>query len=475
MTRGRNTFITPSAWPTAPQAQTGTSAYIAPIGAKEGPNIPFEIVVIVALILVNGVFAGAEIAVVSLRKSQIHGLLEAKRKGAKALATLRHVPERFLATVQVGITVVGTTAAAFGGASLADDLTPVVKELPLVGDYAPQVSIGVVVASISYLSLVLGELVPKSLALRVNEAYALLVAKPLLGLSFLARPLVWFLTASSNLVLAPFRDRTTFVEGRLSKAELLHIMDEAAETGALSEHASELALRALSFEDLRASDVMVPRHQIVALSALADQNEIRQCLMDKKRSRMPVYEGTLDNVVGYVTAKDLLSSTWDKSAPPLKSLLRPVRIVTESTSAVDLLRMMREDRHRLAIVVDEHGGVVGLVTLEDVLEELVGEVFSEHEQTVPAVVPESSGALLVRGDVPLRDVNRQLEHVELKSNHTATTVAALCIELAAGAIPNRGARLAANDGIVLEIVGATPRAVRRVRITPPIHQTDKAI
>lgn len=426
-----------------------------------------EVLIIIALILANGVFAGAEIAIVSLRKTQIQALLEAKRAGAAALTALRGNPERFLATVQVGITVVGTTAAAFGGSRLADDIEPAMARLPYVGQYAPQLSIGLVVAGISYLSLVLGELVPKSLALRVNEVYALLVAKPLLALSYIARPLVWFLTASSNLVLRPFSDRTNFVEGRLSKEELQHIVDEAAKTGALGEHTGELASRALAFEDLTAADIMVPRNQITALSVNASPEEIKRCLLEEQRSRMPVYQGSLDNVVGYVTAKDLLPVAWEGRLIVLKDVLRPVRIVTESTPAVDLLRVMREERQRMAIVVDEHGGTVGLVTFEDVVEELVGEVFSEHEETVMAVVHERAGTLLVRGDVPLRDVNRELDGVELQGSERASTIAALCIELAGGAIPHRGARLAANDGIVLQIVGATARAVRRVRVVPP--------
>ena len=203
----------------------------------------------------------------SLRRTQVQKLVEDKRAGARPLATLRHNPERFLATVQIGITVVGTTAAAFGGSSLARHLTPLVARIPHAAPYAHQLALCLVVVVVSYLTLVLGELVPKSLALRADELYALLIAKPLLALSWLARPLVWLLTDSSNLVLRPFADRTTFTEGRLSKEELSDIVDEATRTGALDEQTSELTSRALDFGQLTVADVMVPRNRIVSWRA----------------------------------------------------------------------------------------------------------------------------------------------------------------------------------------------------------------
>lgn len=425
-----------------------------------------EIIIVVALIVANGIFAGAEIAVISLRKTRIQALVEAKRAGAKALATLRRAPERFLATVQIGITVVGTTAAAFGGASLAVHIEPLLARTPWIAPYAEEVSLALLVAFVSYLSLVLGELVPKSLALRAGETYALMMARPLLALSYIARPLVRLLTATSNVVLRPFSDRTTFMEARLSREELGHLVEEAAKTGALDEHTRELASRVLEFDHLNAADVMVPRNRVTALPVNASHDEIKRCLLEEHKSRMPIYEGTLDNVVGYVTAKDLLSLAWEGKLIVLGDVLRPVQIVGESTTAAEILRLMRREHHRLLVVVDEHGALAGLVTFEDVVEELVGEVFSEHEKTFDAIVHQPDGALLVRGDVPLRDLNRVIA-IPLSAPEGAGTVSGLCVELAGGAVPHPGARLAANDGIVLVIEAATARAVRRVRVIVP--------
>ena len=225
-----------------------------------------ELFVILALIVVNGVFAGAGDRHRLAAADAVQQLVDASRVGAKTVAALRAEPERFFATVQVGITVVTTTAAAFGGARMAQQPRAAAAAAPVVGGRdADAVALVIVVVLVSFLSLVLGELVPKSLALRRSERYALLVAKPIAVLSRIARPIVWLLTATSNLVLRPFSDRTNFSEARISKEELEQMVDEAAKTGAIHEHASELASRALDFDRLVLSDVMLPRARIDAL------------------------------------------------------------------------------------------------------------------------------------------------------------------------------------------------------------------
>ena len=318
---------------------------------------------------------------------------------------------------------------------------------------------------ISYLSLVLGELVPKSLALRFNETYALLMAGPLLGLAWLARPVVWFLTTSSNVLLKPFADRTNFMEARISKDELQQMVEEAGETGALHEHASEIASRALDFDKLLLRETMIPRNRVDALPLQASQEEVRRFLLEERRSRVPVYDGSLDNVVGYVSAKDIVALAWEGRLFVLQDLLRPVKVFPENVQAIEVLRFMRREHQRLAIAVDEHGALSGLVTFEDLVEEIVGDVFSENEADPQQIVLSADGSATVRGDVAIRQVNRELG-IELDAPPDVTTLAGLCTKLAGG-IPNRGARLAANDGVVLVVLDATVRTVRRVKVIPP--------
>jgi putative hemolysin len=443
----------------------------APDGRAQNKNlggpldtILAELAIILALVAANGLFAGAEIAVIGLRRTRLAQLVDEGRASARAIQRLRAHPERFLATVQVGITVVGATAAAFGGAALAERLKPVLSAVPWTAPYAGELALGLVVLLVSYLTLVLGELVPKSLALRASERYALLAARPLLLLSTLARPLVWLLTASSNLVLRPFGDRTTFTEARLSVEEIEQLVDEAGRAGTLDEPTAEITSRALAFRELTAQEVMVPRARMVGLPRDASTQELRRLLLEEGRTRMPVYGQSLDDILGYVLAKDLAAMAWERGLIVLQDLIRPVHFVPATARAVNVLRELQRRRTQLAIVVDEHGGVAGLVTLEDLVEELVGEIVGEQEDPEPLFRPEPGGTTLVRGDAPLREVNRELE-LELPEGEGYTTLAGLCIALA-GAVPERGARLRTGEGTEIEVVEATPRLVRLLRLRP---------
>jgi putative hemolysin len=419
----------------------------------------------VALVLANGVFAGAEIAIISVRKTRLAQLVDEGRRSARAVKRLRDAPETFLATVQIGVTVIGATAAAFGGAEIAGRIAPGIAEVPGLAHYAPQLALALVVALVSYLTLVLGELVPKSLGLRASERYALVVAPPLLWLAKVARPLVWLLTASSNVLLRPFGDRTTFTESRLSVEEIEQLVDEAGKAGALDAPTAEIASRALAFRDLTAGDVMVPRSRVVGLALDASPEDLKRLLLEERRSRMPVYEGSLDNVVGYVMAKDLAAMAWEHQLIVLADLLRPVHFVPEAAKAAHVLKDLQRRRTQIAVVVDEHGGVAGILTLEDLVEELVGEIVGEQEQPPEALFQqESDGSALVRGDAPVREVNRALR-LELPEGEDYSTIAGLSIAIA-GAVPQRGAKLVAEDGTEIEVVEASARVVRLVRLRP---------
>lgn len=417
------------------------------------------------LVLLNGLLSGTEIAVISVRKTRLQELADEGRGAARAAQALRANPERFLATVQVGITVIGAAAGAFGGRTIAARLSPIVAQVPLLLPYADQLAFALVVAFISYLTIVLGELVPKSLALRAGESYALLVSRPMMALARLSRPVVWFLTSSSNLVLRLFGDRTSFTESRLSVEELLQLVGEASQAGTLDPRAGRIALRALEFADLTAADAMVPRNRVVALQRNATPLETRRVLLEEGHSRLPVYEDTIDNVVGYIAVKDLIEPALSGKAIDFARMLRAAYFVPETMRAVSLLEEMRSRRTHLAIVVDEVGGLSGIVTLEDLVEELVGEIVSERGEAPPLLVrPQRDGSFVVLGVAPIRDVNREAG-LNLPEGDGWTTVAGLCISLA-GQIPEKGARLNPDDGTTIEILEASSRRVRLVRIVP---------
>ncbi len=422
-----------------------------------------ELIAILVLILLNGVFSGAEIAILTIRDTRLQQLVEAGSRRARAVADLRNQPERFLATVQIGITVVGAAAAALGGATIATTLSAGVQQLGVPVGIADVAALTVVVAVISYASIVLGELVPKSLALRHAESYALMIGPPLWTLAWLIRPMVHLLTASSNLILRPFGDRTTFTESRFSPEELQELVEQAGKTGALDEGTSEIASRALDFGLLTAGEIMLPRNRIDGIPKTATPEEVKQVFLETGHSRMPVYDGTLDNVVGYVTAKDVLALTWERGLIVLDDTIRPPLFLPESTRATQVLEEMRSRRTAIAFVVDEHGGLSGLLTLRDLIEEVLGTLSTDEDTPAEELIrPEGPGRVLVRGHAPIREINRELG-ADLPEDEDYSTIAGLCLALAGG-IPQRGTKLTAPDGTRLEIVDASPHLVRLVRV-----------
>jgi putative hemolysin len=310
---------------------------------------------------------------------------------------------------------------------------------------------------------VLGELVPKSLALRHAERYALFIGPMLWTVAWLVRPAVRALTASSNLVLRPFGDSTTFSESRLSPEELQELVEQAGKTGALDEETSEIASRALDFGELTAGEIMLPRNRIDALPRHATFEDVKRVLLEDGHSRMPVYEGSLDNIVGYVSAKDVLAMAWEGKLVVLEDLIRPPLFLPEATRATQILEQMRRHRTAIAFVVDEHGGLSGLLTLRDLIEEVLGVLSTDEDQAAEEFVKlEGEDRGLVRGYTPIRELNRALG-TDLPEDEDYSTVAGYCLALAGG-IPQRGTKLTAPDGTRFEIVDASPHLVRLVRV-----------
>lgn len=421
----------------------------------------FELLIILALILLNGVFSGAELAILSVRKTRLAELVDQGSRAAATVTRLREHPETFLATVQIGITVVGATAAAFGGSSIAVRLAPIFAAIPGLGKVADQLALGVVVATVSFLSLVLGELVPKSLALRAGEPYALFIARPLSAVAWAARPFVRVLTFASNAVLRLFGDRTSFAESRLSREEVQQVVEEAATAGAVNSDAGEIASRALDFGTLDAFSVMVPQADVVMLEKGAEVRDIAVLARKHGHGRVPVYEGSRDNVLGYVNLRDVLAEAQLAPSPSLEALLHPVIFVHESMLAPAVLRRLQEDQAHLAMVTDELGTLVGLITMEDLVEQLVGEILSEGEKSAMKLVREPDGSWLLDAGLALHEINRATG-LDLPEGEVST-LAGLVLALS-GSMPAVGTVLHTEDGISLEVVEATPRRVRRVRV-----------
>jgi putative hemolysin len=424
------------------------------------------VLIVLGVLALHGVFAGAEIAILSVRKTRLREFIRRRDKRALAIKKLRDQPEEFLASISIFIAVSGTVASVMGGAQIEPVLA---EKLEGVG-LGHAASFTIVVAGIVFVELVIGELVPKSLALRYSDRYSFMTARMMVLLSWLLKPVIWTLTASSNLVLRFFGDRTTFTEARLSKDELQQLVEEAAKTGSVDPHASEIASRALGFGEVTVAEVMVPRTRVVAMRMNAPPEEVQRMILEEGHSRMPVYEGTIDNIVGYVVARDVLALSWEKGLVVLQDILRPPHKVPESTRALDLLREMQRRRTQMAVVTDEHGGLSGLVTTEDLIEELVGDIMSEDDVPEQFFTREPGGTILVQGWASVRKVNRDLQ-LDLPVGKDRTTIAGLCMALAQ-AIPQAGERVTTENGTVIEVVEASNRRVRRVRIHPVARDPD---
>jgi len=422
-----------------------------------------ELLLILGLVLLGGVLAGAEMAIVTARRGRLEQAAAAGSPRARAALRLRQQPERFLATVQIGITLVGAFAGAYGGSTLAASLEPWLRDLGC-GDAAGELAFALVVALVTYLSVVFGELVPKSLALRFADRYALLVARPMGLLGQLARPVVWLLSTSSNLVLRLFGDRTNFVEGKLTREDLEHLVEEAKTGGGIDASTERLVSRALEFSSLTVGDVMVPRRFLRALPESAGPAELRAAMLQHGHRRVPVFAGSVDEITGYVLREDVLQRLWDGQDLAIPALRRAPFFVPESMPAERALRELQQRRLHLAIVVEEDGGTAGLVTLEDLVEELVGEIFHEHDEAPPRPIQaEGAGRWRLLGSVPLRELDRELE-LRLDERGEARTVAGLLVELAGDRVPTAGETFALPDGDSLEVVEASPRRVRVARL-----------
>jgi len=431
-----------------------------------------EALLILALTLVNALFAGAEIAILSVRKSRLRELLEHGVGSARAVLRLRERPEQFLATVQVGITLVATAAAASGGATIGGVLSSRLALLGVAPALAEDLALVAVIVAITYLEVVVGELVPKSLALRSGERFALLAGRPLLFLSIVVRPVVWILTASANVVLRPFRDTTTFTEARFSKDELQQILDEAATAGTLEPSAAEIASRALDFQHVHVNALMVPRNEMVVIDANATWDETWEIFSARKHTRVLVSEGDPYRIAGYITLRDAIAAKQVR-APDIRSIIRRVEVVPEDALASDVLALMQKKQALIVVVADARGGVSGLVTLEDLIEELVGEIFEEHETISPRIRREGDGRALVDGATPVRELNRELGLV-LPTSKKWVTLGGLVLSRTGGS-PRVGAKLEL-DGTQIEVVEASPHRITRARVawTPkpreaPLH------
>ena len=360
------------------------------------------IVIILLLIVLNGLFSMSETALVSSRRVRLEQAAERGDKGAAIALALVHDPTRFLSTVQIGITLIAILSGAFGEASLAKHVQGWIERVPALAPYASTLASIVIVLSITYLSVVLGELVPKRLALANSEAIAAWAARPMGILSRIAAPAVWLLSQSTNVLMRAF-GRKTEEEHAVTEDDLRGMIEQAASTGAVLELEQRLIERVFRLGDRRVKGLMVPRTEVEWLEADAPVSEIRRAVAMSRHSHLPVCRGGPDKVVGVVHLRDVLKKAFMGGKFELASVMERPLFVPETAPALTLLETMRTSGKRLALVVDEWGAFVGLVSLSDIVQSIVGDVLHIGEEE-PEAVQRPDGSWLVDGGVSLDEL-----------------------------------------------------------------------
>jgi putative hemolysin len=427
-------------------------------------SIWLELLFVFVLILANGFFSGSELAIISARKSRIAQLVANGDEKAKIVESLQEDPHRFLATVQIGVTVVGSLASAVGGAAAVQYLKPLFLSFPaeFVRHAAEPIAIGVVVVFISYLSLIFGELVPKTVGLQFADTMSLRVAGTI---SFIARAgsvAVSFLTMSNRVVLYLLGIKAEGGQAFVSREEVQHIVQEGHETGVFSAAEREYIENIFDFTHTSVREVMVPRTRIVGLDLESPRDEMLKTVLENKFSRYPVYRGSIENITGFIHGKDFLGKMVSDPGFDMETIVRPPFFVPETKKVNDLLKEMQRKRTHMAMVVDEYGGFDGLVTTEDLLEELVGEIEDEHDVGEPRRIQRlADGSMVVDAQMSLSDLAGIL-HIKKEEDLHYDTLAGLILDRL-GRVPEKGDRLEV-DGFVLVCEEVTKTAILKVRI-----------
>jgi putative hemolysin len=408
-----------------------------------------EVGLMLLLVVINAAFAGSEVALISLREGQLRRLEQQGGRG-RLVARLARDPNQFLSTIQIGITLAGFLASAVAAVSLAAPLVPL---LEFLGEGAEPAAVVLVTILLTYLTLVVGELAPKRIALQRPERWARRAARPLAGISTLTRPAVWLLSASTDLLVRlagadPGRQREAVTEEE--------VRDLIATGGVFRPDQRRILVEAIEVGERRLRDVLVPRRDVVALPADASAEEGIRKLVETGHSRAPVYRNDLDDVLGIIHLRDLVGVDTR-----VADHVRPALALPESMGVLDALRRLQAEREQLAIVINEYGGVEGIVSLEDLLEELVGEIYDEFDPDSQAIHRQPDGSIVLPGSFPVHDLP-DLD-ISLPEGPYATIAGLILDRL--GHLPDKGETVQV-DGWRLEVLDVEQRAITRVRLVP---------
>lgn len=418
-------------------------------------------ILILILIVINAFFASAEMAIVSLNKTKINMLAEEGNKKAKLLKNVLKDPNNFLSTIQVGITFAGFFASASAATSISYGFANFLKGVNI--PYAESIALVLTTIAISYITLVLGELVPKRIALQKSEKLAMSAIKPIIFISKVTKPFVWFLSFSTNVILKICRVNTEGIEEQISREEIRSLIEMGEENGAINQSEREMIDGIIEFDDTTAKKIMTPRTETFLLDV---NDSIRDCIkdiLDENFSRIPVYENEIDNIIGILHMKDLFASIVEKGIDnvEIRDLLIEPCFFIETKNIDDLFKELKEKKSYIAILIDEYGGFSGIVTMEDIIEEVMGEILDEYDENLDVEKIDDYN-YIVSGLMTLDDINNYLD-IELESE-VADTIAGLFIEKL-GEIPTSTKDCEIKfDNLKLKLLKLDDKRIDRIQI-----------
>lgn len=407
------------------------------------PDFFTGFLIVLLLILLNGMLAMAEMAVVSSRRARLQQMAEAGNEGAATTLTLLADPNNFLSTIQIGITLIGILTGAFSGATLSDPVATLLTQLSVPANIAQPLAVFIVVVIVTYLSLVIGELVPKRLALNDPERISSMVARPMSALARITAPLVWLLARSSEWTLRLMGVKL-LDEPMVTEEEVRVLIEQGTQSGVFEPIEEEIMEQVFRLSDRTVSVIMTPRRDIVWFDVADTLAEIRETVLVHGHSRYPVARNDLDDVIGVVMVKDLLASHIGDQPLDLGALAQPPLYVPESMQALDVIERLRESRSHMALVIDEYGGLEGLVTFTDIMRAILGDLPDNKGQREEPVVQREDGSWLVDGMYPVDEFQDYFEIKEMPYEDEANYQTV--------------------GGMVMAFLGQVPRVSDRVRI-----------
>jgi len=429
-----------------------------------------ELGIILLLIIINGIFVLSEIALVSSRKARLRQRANEGDRGSQEALELASTPNRFLSTAQIGITFISILAGAFGGATIASEVEARISNIPVLAPYSHFAGIVLVVIGISYVSLVLGELVPKRLGMSNPEKVASAIASPISTLSVLLSPVVQVLSISTDLVLKIIRMKPS-TELPVTEEEIKLLLDEGTRAGVFEETEQDIVERVFRLSDKRAASLMIPRADVVWLDIEDSSAEIMRKVNDSDYPLFPVCRGGLDDILGVVRSRDMLSCSLRDQSVDLKSSLMPPQFIPESMPALKILELFKQSGLHVALVIDEYGSIQGLVTLKDILEAIVGDMPYIDKPTEPHATKRKDDSWLVDGMLPI-DEFKELFNLkslpEEDSGYYQTIGGFVMMHL--GRIPSEGDRFVWK-GLRFEVVDMDENRIDKLIVKPGISNT----